>query len=609
MSNRIERSWTGRLPVIRNRTVGLGLPLLLCFCGGLLLGSGGCSHITKRAQSPDVEGMEFSEGMVAPQYIGDVAGPVGLDRLKVEGLGLVTGLQGTGSEPPPSAQREYLFNEIKTHNVKDVNKLLSGTDNSMVQILGYVPPGARKGDRFDIQLECVPNTRSTSLEGGYLMSARLKPFLITRRSVEMGHNTGSAEGRVIVNRIFDSSDESTNLISAVIPGGGVVTRDRETGLALQETASSVQNTTAMSRAINARFTTRLGSTPRGVANPVSDRHIEILIPDEYSHNKGRYFHVLLNIAFDETGEARINRLEQLERQLHEPGLTSVSAIRLEAIGMESLGVLKRGLRSDDPQVRFHSAEALAYIGDNSGVEILRAAVEGEPAFRWHGLTALASLHDSTSEKALASLFDSESAETRYGAFQALRRSMPDSPLVDGDHVNREFMLHTVATTARPMVHFCRTREPEIVLFGADQRFSGNLLFIDRGLTIRAMGDNQVSLMRYRPDARPERAVCSSLVTDVIRNAAAMGCDYGDMLKLLKEAVSSEAIETRLLVDSAPRLDRSYRSGMEPLDPIDLAGESVDAPPPVEPVTGAESATRQTDTAEGIFGKINELWRR
>ena len=290
----------------------------------------GCSHIIKRGQSPDAEAMEFKEGVAEATYIGDVAGPTGLDKLKVEGLALVTGLDGTGSDPFPGAQRDYLFDEIKTHQVKDVNGLLASDDNSMVQVMGFLPAGARKGDRFDLILQCMPKSRTTSLEGGFLMQSRMKPFMTTRRSVQIGHNFALAEGRVLVDRLFDSSDESTNLLTAVVPGGGVVTRDRDTGLQLLENARSIHNTTAMARAINARFTTRVGSAPEGVANPISDRRLEILIPEEYRLNIGRYFHVILNIVFEESADQRINRLEELERQLHDPEMSNIAAIRLEA---------------------------------------------------------------------------------------------------------------------------------------------------------------------------------------------------------------------------------------------------------------------------------------
>ncbi len=569
-----------------------------------------CSHITKRGQSPDTEGMEFNEKLEHGTYVGDVSGPIGLDKLKVEGLGLVTGLDGTGSDPPPSPQRDFLVDDIETHEIENVSELLADLDNSMVQILGFVPPGAQRGDRFDLVVQCMPKSKTKSLEGGFLLSSRIKPLLVTSRSVQMGHNTAIAEGRVLVDRVFDSRDGDKNLVSGIIPGGGVVTRDRETGLQLVDTARSIQNATSIARACNARFRTRVGGTPEGVANPVTDRRLEILIPDEYRHNIGRYFHVILNIVFDETADQRINRLELLERQLHNPPTTSISAIRLEAIGDEGKGALKRGLRSDDFQVQFHAAQALAYMRDNSGVEILKRAVQVEPAFRWHGLSALASIRDGTSEQALTGLFDSESAEARYGAFRALRESMPGSPTVDGDFVNREFMLHRVASQAEPMVHFSRTRTPEIVLFGGEHRFNEKLLYVDKGLTIRAAGPDEIQILRYQARSEPQRRTCSTQLADVFRSAAAIGCDYGDLLKLVRDATNSGAIDSRLVVNALPQLNRSYRAGVEPGESAAETSDTYISEEMPEMFDDAEKepTSKPESRRWGLFGKLKGTHR-
>lgn len=590
--------------------------MVLTLAAGVGACLSGCSHIIKRGQSPDSESMQFNEGVEQPTYIGDVAGATGLEKLTVEGIGLVDDLDGTGSEPAPSSQRDYLIDEIKTHDVENAADLLESPDISMVTIAAQIPAGARKGDRFDLYVKCMPKSKTTSLEGGYLLQARLKPMMTTSRTVEMGHNFAIGQGRVLVNRLFDSRDESFNLVNGIIPGGGVVVKDRETGLRLIDTARSVHNTTSMARAVNARFTARVDDSPEGVANPTNDRALQILIPEEYRNNIGRYFHVILNIVFVESAEQRINRLELLERQLLDPATSSISAIRLEAIGQDAIGALKRGLRSDDFQVQFHAAQALAYMSDNSGVEVLAKAIEFEPAFRWHGLTAMASIHDNVSEKALISLFDARSAEARYGSFRALRESMPGSPFADGDFVNREFMLHSLSTTSTPMVHFSRARIPEIVLFGAEQRFNENLLFIDRGITIRSAGKDRVELIKYSATSGTKKLACSSLVADVIRNAAALGLDYGDLLKLVKDAVTSHATDMNLVINAVPQLSRSYRAGAQPGESGEsgeMEGEMEgelsnnyvpeEMPEMFDDKPAAESDTLPEKTSKGIFGKF------
>jgi len=519
----------------------------------------GCSHIIKRAQSPEAEGMEFNDDLEATVYIGDVAGPTDLNKLKVTGVALVTQLDGTGSEPAPSWQRDRLVEEIKRHQVEGITDLLASKNNSLVVVSGDVPPGARKGDRFDIVVKTVGKSRTSSLEGGFLMQSRLKPYVETGSRIKSGHNAGNARGRVVIDKFFESGDQPTLLLGGIVPGGGVVTRDRECGIQIVGTERSIKKAALIARAINSRFSARVQGRPEGVANPLSDEHIELLIPEDYRHNIGRYFHVIMNMTFDETADRRVNRMERLERDLHNPEKSKITSIRLEAIGDDAKSILKRGLRSSDLMVQFQSAQALAYMLDESGVQVLAKAAASEPAFRWHALTALASLKNSASEDALKSLFNNESAEARYGAFRALRESMPESIAVDGDFVGREFMLHTVASSAKPMVHLSRTRIPEVVLFGGDQKFNKQLLFFQAGLTVKWDSPSRIMIKRYLPDGQEQKIVCTTLVSDVIRQMVKLGANYGDVVRLLKDARQTEAMDSRLVINAIPLLNTNYQN--------------------------------------------------
>lgn len=501
--------------------------------------------------------MEFDDDFEKPVYVGDIASPTGLEKMKVDGIALVTQLDGTGSEPLASGQRDFLIEEIKTHQVEDITGLLSSKDNSMALITGLIPPGAKKGDRFDVIVQCVKRSKTSSLEGGFVMQTRMKPFVQTRSKISFGHNSATARGRVVIDSFFESGDQKVKLVSGMIPGGGVVTRDRECGIRIIDSQRSIKNAALISQTVNSRFSARVQGRPEGVANPLNDRVIEMLIPEDYRHNVGRYFHVVLNIVFNETPTQRVNRMERLERDLHNPEKSKIAAIRLEAIGEDARNILKRGLRSKDFEVQFQSAQALAYMTDNSGADILEKAADIEPAFRWHALTALASIKDSTSEAALADLFNSDSAEARYGAFRALRDSMPESYIVDGEFVGREFMMHTVVSTARPMVHLSRTKVPEVVFFGGDQQFNERLLFFQSGLTVKWQGPNKVLVQRYLPGGEEKKITCSTSIPDVIRQMARLGSDYGDIIRLLKDARQTKAMDSQLVINAVPQLSNSY----------------------------------------------------
>ena len=57
--------------------------------------------------------------------IKDVTSPSGLNYLKVESVSLVTGLRGTGSDPPPSPQRSALLADMQARDVKNPHQVLA----------------------------------------------------------------------------------------------------------------------------------------------------------------------------------------------------------------------------------------------------------------------------------------------------------------------------------------------------------------------------------------------------------------------------------------------------------------------------------------------------
>ena len=116
-------------------------------------------------------------------------------------------------------------------------------------------------------------------------------------------------------------------------------------------------------AINGRFHTVIRGSKQGVATPKTDRFIELEIPTAYHHNLTRYVRVVGAVAVAEPAGGLHARLDLLRRQLTDPVTASTAALRLEAIGKDAVAMLKEGLKSNDAEVRFAAAEALAYLGE------------------------------------------------------------------------------------------------------------------------------------------------------------------------------------------------------------------------------------------------------
>ena len=208
---------------------------------------------------------------------------------------------------------------------------------------------------------------------------------------------------------------------------------------------------------------------QGVATPKTDAFIELEIHPRYKYNLGRYLQVVRSVALFESPQEQLERLELLERQLLDPVTSAQAALRLEAIGKDAVRILKKGLESNDAEVRFYSAESLAYLDQSCAVPVLAEAVKSEPAFRAYALTALCALNDVHAADALRDLFDVSSAETRYGAFRALWAMNERDPQLRGEHLSDKFWLYVVPSAGPPMVHVTHSYRPEIVLFGEESK--------------------------------------------------------------------------------------------------------------------------------------------
>ena len=538
----------------------------LVFCSG-------CKNITNRAQSPDQTlpvAKDGSDSKEQPQkYITDTCHFWGTKTTQIEGLTLITGLDDTGSNPGPSRQREDLLKTLKPRKeISNSKKLVSDVSTEIVLVRGLLPPGIRKGEPFDIEVQSLRDTEATSLEGGTALQCRLRPQARLGRSVKSGHVKGLAKGHVIVESAFSTRDDESTSLRGMIPGGGIASEDREMGLKLVGENVHPRTTSEIAVAINRRFSV-VGRDGRvGAAEAKTDRVVNLLVPDEYKLNVGRYIQVLRNLAYAETVNARVNRMEALERMMGSPSDAEMAALRLEALGRDGQPSLKRALTNQDAEVRFHAAQALAYQHQEDGAEVLKLAARDEPAFRALALTALATLDTFSADKALAELLHVPSAETRYGAFFALRAKPSQSSEIAGDWVGARFYLHAIESDADPMLHFSKAKRAEIVVFGDDQTVSEDFLYVGSGLTVRAISKDTLRISRYRRDGADTREECSNRVADLIAALADEGVGYAQMLKLFRDAKQNETLNSRLVVHALPRSDRDY-----------VPGESSDQLPP------------------------------
>jgi hypothetical protein len=482
----------------------------------------------------------------------------GMDYAKIEGIGLLMNLDGTGSPAKPGSYREHLQEEMKTHKDKLGNprELCESKNTEMVIVRGYVPPGAREGDNFDVEIQMVPHMEGTSLDDGNLFRTRLRRLMQFKgRKLKEGLVVGLAEGPVLVDSVFESRQDAGNELHGWILGGGETLKSRPLGLNLRTQNYGPKTTTLISRAINARFTALTPNGREGIAKPKNYKTVNLLLPKAYSHNVRRFSDVIANIRYNETAQQRVERLDELAKQMTNPATCAEAALRLEAIGRDAIPALKRSLTNPDLELRFRAAEALTYCGHSDGLEILKEVAEIEPAFRAHAITALSASDDPDAAMHLELLMQTESAETRYGAFRALHTRSPEHPMVFGRRF-RDFFLHSIPVESSPMVHFSRNKRPEVVVFG-DARVSDDFLYVETGTTIRSAGNGKLTLIHYSKEHGREEVVCSTGIRELIETLSNHDFTYGRILRIFRKARKDGTLVAKLVVDAVPGANRDY----------------------------------------------------
>jgi hypothetical protein len=581
---------------------------LLFSAATVLIGLAGCGKLSLRSQNPDDD-----DEIKVPQtaFIADQVTVSGLHPIQVETVGLVTGLDNTGGDSPPSMWRTMVVEDMRRRGVKNPNTLLQSPSTAVVIVRAALPPVIQVGDPFDVEVVLPENTEATSLKGGWLMLCSLsEQAIVPGKAPLKGHVLGMAEGPIMLST---GEGESASLAGVLKRGrilgggkykGGILHNDREMGLYIRNDLRSYRQSRRIAASIGKRFFHFERGIKKPLAEAKTDQFIELKVHPRYKENYIRYVQVIRHIALNESTVERRERLERLHKSLLVPHTASKSAMELEAIGDDSKLILKEGLKSPSAEVRFYSADALAYLGDSSGSAELAKAARDEEAFRVFALAALATLDDTVTRDLLKQLMTEPtletkdraerevwSAETRYGAFRTLWTIDKHDEFLHGEPLtNGEFMLHSITSEGEPMVHLSTHRVPEIVLFNDQQRLRTPIsLSAGRHILLTAPASSDtVTISRFEAGRDDRQVTCSTRVADIIRAVSKLEASYPDVAQMLIQAERQSNIMGRLELDALPQAGRIYRR-----PPLDVAGAGV-------PVTEKETRVGKPNQVPNMF---------
>jgi flagellar basal body P-ring protein FlgI len=498
----------------------------------------------------------------------------------LEGVGLAFGLDNTGGEAPPSWYRQKLLDEMRKAGVENANQILKDKRFSVVVVHAEIPTGSTPADRIDVTLALPPACGTTSLAGGYLLQTRLRPIMIAGGTPREGKEFAVAQGPVLTGTAADPN----NLKVGRVLGAARIKEPLPFRLVIKDNRRSIKTAAILENVVNQRFHFAEGVNETGAAKGKTDEYLELKVPRVYHHNRDRYFRVVRLLPIVDSPALRAERLAAWGQELLDPRTAGVAALKLEGQGATACETLRKALASPNGQVRFFAAEALAYLDDPAGVDVLADAVVRQPDFRPWALAALAATDQAAAHMALRRLMDVADVQVRYGAFDALRtldegdpflgrvRVLDDPAVADDEHDEGSMALALARRRNRPedpfalylidcdgpaMVHVANTRRCEIVLFGRDQKVLTPLVLGKGEILLNASdNDDSVQISRIVParygEGDSDAKVAASLeLGDLIRRAANLGAKYPDIVAILQAAERQKNLPGPLVVDAVP----------------------------------------------------------
>ncbi len=492
-------------------------PILVC---ALLVGVIGCGGKKKTTRQELLSShYQVLPPKQVPEYLKDTV----LERcdlmnaqpFPVSGFGLVANLRGTGDTFAGTAVREYIRStaikrgfgsrQLGFENMQP-EEILKDPRFAIVRIDGFIPPGARKHQRFDIYVSTLEGNNTTSLAHGDLYRTDLK---VNGANVQMpGYSVdiwATGEGSIFVNPAYamygNSADPQarTSLRRGLVLDGGITMMDRPLLLRLRQPQLS------MARGIEYRIDAAFQNT--NVAAAKDEGIVWLYVPDKYGNDWEHFVQVALHQFLNSAPDFAVVKARQLAEEAVKPDapLLDISYC-WEALGPLALPFFAPLMTHQSPEVAFAAARAGAFLGDGAAQSVLmEMARSGGHPFRISAVQTLAKLPASpVINQMLRTLLDSSESLVRLEAYRALAAN-GDSSIISRPIGGQKFMLDLVPSQGPPLIYASRTGVPRIALIGHKLQMSLPVLFtaMDNRLSISSERDRPLVTVYYRGPELPK----------------------------------------------------------------------------------------------------------
>jgi len=531
----------------------LFLTILLCVLSSDSLAKKQKSKDKKKTETPQPQPVQLDK------TIGDLAEIVAFNPIPVKGIGLVVGLPNTGSSECPQQVRDYLIQYIMTQlGPKNVNaeRMINSLDTAVVVVEGLVPPGASKYQPFDVTVSALPNTQTTSLNGGRLYTTELKLIARVDESIESSKTLALAAGPVYIDNLAQTKPDPR---AGRVLGGGRSLQDYQVMLAMLK--PDFQTTAIIRNRINQRF-------GRDVASAASPEIIYLSVPRKFKDRKERFIELVKSLYIATAAANEDAHINSLIESLRTDTDKAKYETAIEAIGKNAIAKLLPLMDSADEQTKFSAARCLLAIGDDDTLKVLRDYAQNpDSTFR---VAAIQAIGDYANKSDVVSLMGrlvrDKNFDVRYNAYKYLQK-YGDLSIIHTE-VAEDFYIDQLIALSPKTIYVSRTRQAGIVLLGAPIKCQKDIYVEsdDGSIIINALpNEDRVSIMRTHPITKGLMGPlkCSMAVADIIKTLGAepssdekekkrigLGVSYSDIAALLKKMVDKGAVDADFVASPA-----------------------------------------------------------
>lgn len=492
--------------------------------------------------------------------VGDITEVMAFNPIPVKGIGLVVGLANTGSaECPPDIRaylRQYITSRVGDRKLVNPDKMIDSLDTAVVLVEGFVPAGATKQQAFDIRVETLSNTQTTSLKGGRLYTTELKYVGQVEDVISASKTLAYAAGNIYIDNI---SEQKPDPRGGFILGGGKTVQDTQILLSILK--PDFRTAAIIRSRINERF-------GKNVAQAPSESIIALSPPEKFYNNKTAFLKLIKALYIGSNPAAENAYITSLVEKLKTESEKTKYETGLEAIGKSAIPEIFPLIDSNDLQTRFFAARCLLNIGDYSGLKSLRDfAQDSSSRFRIDAINAIGCAAAKQDVITLMNrLVVDANLDVRYAAYKYLKRYNDNSiiqTLVGGN-----FYIDQAIQLSPKTVWVSRKDEPRIVIFGAplDCRKDIFIESDDGQIIINALPDeNKISIMRKHPVTGELMGPLktSFRLADVVRALGdepapedekvrvGLGVSYTEIVELLKKMCNNGAVDAVFAASNPP----------------------------------------------------------